>query len=292
LQTARTINGTSFDGTANITITAAAGTLTGTTLNATVVTSSLTAVGTIGTGVWQGTSVSTSYTDAKVTSVAARTGAVVLTAADVAAGTFPAGSFSVPTLAVTSGLTLTGATITGQPTWSSSQNMNISGSAASTTGNAATATALATPRAINGVNFDGTAAITVTAAAGTLSGTTLAAGVTASSLTSVGTLGSLTVSGAITMTATASRIIPGATSWAVRDTSNGFDNLIITDAGVGTFRGPLFIATSLYVNSVQVVGGQEAAVADASGGGTIDAQARTAINSLLARCRSHGLIAT
>lgn len=39
----------------------------------------------------------------------------------------------------------------------------------STTGNAATATALATARAINGVNFDGTAPITVTAAGSTLS---------------------------------------------------------------------------------------------------------------------------
>lgn len=47
LQTARTINGVSFDGTANITVTAAAGTLTGTTLAATVVTSSLTTVGTL-----------------------------------------------------------------------------------------------------------------------------------------------------------------------------------------------------------------------------------------------------
>jgi hypothetical protein len=54
-----------------------------------------------------------------------------------------------------------------------------------TTGSAAT---LTTPRAINGVNFDGSAAITVTAAAGTLSGSTLASGVTASSLTSVGTI--------------------------------------------------------------------------------------------------------
>lgn len=44
LQTARTINGTSFDGTTNITVTAAAGTLTGTTLNSTVVASSLTSV--------------------------------------------------------------------------------------------------------------------------------------------------------------------------------------------------------------------------------------------------------
>jgi hypothetical protein len=63
------------------------------------------------------------------------------------------------------------------------------------TGNADTATALATARAINGVDFDGTAAITVTAAAGTLTGVTLNSGVTASSLTSVGTLASLTVTG-------------------------------------------------------------------------------------------------
>lgn len=61
LQTARNINGTSFNGTADITVTAAAGTLTGTTLNASVVSSSLTSVGTIGTGVWQGTAVGSQY---------------------------------------------------------------------------------------------------------------------------------------------------------------------------------------------------------------------------------------
>lgn len=66
------------------------------------------------------------------------------------------------------------------------------------TGNAATATALATARTINGTSFNGTANITVAAAAGTLTGSTLAAGVTASSLTSVGTLSTLTVTGAVT----------------------------------------------------------------------------------------------
>ena len=92
------------------------------------------------------------------------------------------------------------------------------------TGNASTATTLQTARAINGVNFDGSAAITVTAAAGTLSGNTLASGVTASSLTSVGTIatgvwngtaigvayggtgtstGSITGTGALTFTAAA-----------------------------------------------------------------------------------------
>jgi hypothetical protein len=68
---------------------------------------------------------------------------------------------------------------------------------AALTGNASTATALQTARAINGVNFDGTAAITVAAAASTLTGSTLAAGVTASSLTSVGALTALTMAGTV-----------------------------------------------------------------------------------------------
>lgn len=67
---------------------------------------------------------------------------------------------------------------------SSGTATNLTGTAAGLTAGAATV--LATARAINGVNFDGSAAITVTAAAGTLSGATLASGVTASSLTSFG----------------------------------------------------------------------------------------------------------
>jgi hypothetical protein len=65
------------------------------------------------------------------------------------------------------------------------------GDQTSVSGNAGTATALQTARTINGVSFDGTANITVPAAAGTLTGTTLASGVTASSLTSAagGTFG-------------------------------------------------------------------------------------------------------
>lgn len=73
-----------------------------------------------------------------------------------------------------------------------SGNSTISGTntgdQTSVTGNAGTATALQTARTINGVSFDGTANITVPAAAGTLTGSTLAAGVTGSSLTGVGTL--------------------------------------------------------------------------------------------------------
>ena len=56
------------------------------------------------------------------------------------------------------------------------------------TGNASTATKLAATKNINGVAFDGSADITVTAAAGTLTGTTLASNVVSSNLTSVGTI--------------------------------------------------------------------------------------------------------
>jgi hypothetical protein len=64
LTTARAINGVDFDGSAAITVTAAAGTLSGDTLKSTVVTSSLTSVGTIATGVWNGTTIASAYLDA------------------------------------------------------------------------------------------------------------------------------------------------------------------------------------------------------------------------------------
>jgi len=76
LATPRAINGVNFDGSTAITITAAASTLTGTTLASGVTASSLTSLGTIATGVWNGSSISTTYTDAKVTSVNGSTGAI------------------------------------------------------------------------------------------------------------------------------------------------------------------------------------------------------------------------
>lgn len=54
----------------------------------------------------------------------------------------------------------------------------------------------------------------------------------------------------------------------------------------------LDVTTSYEVGGVKVVGAQGAAVADAAGGVTIDTEARTALNALLARLRTHGLIAT
>lgn len=67
---------------------------------------------------------------------------------------------------------------------------------ASLSGNAATATRLATSRTINLVPFDGTQNITVTANAATLTGNTLSSTVTLSSLTQVGTLSGLNVADA------------------------------------------------------------------------------------------------
>lgn len=63
-------------------------------------------------------------------------------------------------------------------------------------GNAFTATKLETARQINGVAFDGTANITVPASAETLTGQFINSGVTVSSLTSLGTLTSLSVDNA------------------------------------------------------------------------------------------------
>jgi hypothetical protein len=91
---------------------------------------------------------------------------------------------------------VTGSNLSGTNT---GDQVNVPGSSGSCTGNAATATALQTARNINGVPFDGTANITVTAAAGTLTGTTLNAAVVNSSLTSLGTLTALTVAGNATI---------------------------------------------------------------------------------------------
>jgi len=94
------------------------------------------------------------------------------------------------TLAKVATVESTGITLESGKVLTGNVTGNVSGSAAT----------LTTARNINGVSFNGSADITVTAAAGTLTGNTLASGVTASSLTSVGTLGSLAVTNNITAT--------------------------------------------------------------------------------------------
>lgn len=92
----------------------------------------------------------------------------------------------------------------------SSTGNAVTATTAINAGTATTATKLITARNINGVAFDGSAAITVTADAGTLTGTILKSTVIGSSLTSVGTIASLTT-GAIT---NSGKLIVGASSAA------------------------------------------------------------------------------
>ena len=111
-------------------------------------------------------------TDA-VSSVFGRTGAVVgvstdyssvgLTNTAIGASSPSTGAFTTVTASSTIAATgaVTGSNLSGTNT----------GDQTNITGNSGTATALQTARAINGVNFDGTAAITVTAAGSTLSDT-------------------------------------------------------------------------------------------------------------------------
>ena len=58
----------------------------------------------------------------------------------------------------------------------------------------------------------------------------------------------VTVVGTITMSTAASQIIPGATSWAVRNNANSADNLIILNAGDATFRASLTVQSTLTTN--------------------------------------------
>jgi hypothetical protein len=97
---------------------------------------------------------------------------------------------------------------------------NASGSSGSTTGNAATATALQTARAINGVSFDGTAAITVTAAGSTLSDTvTIAKGGT----------------GQITANAAINALLPSQTGASGKNLqSDGTNTSWVSAGGSGT----------------------------------------------------------
>lgn len=84
------------------------------------------------------------------------------------------------------------------------------------------------------------------------------------------------------------RCVLGSGSWIFRD-STDVTSLISVDGG-GNFN--LEAGGAFRISSTQVVGPRGAAVPDATGGATVDTEARAAINTLLARLRTHGLIAT
>ena len=146
------------------------------------------------------------------------------------------------------------------------------------TGNAGTATTLATPRAINGVNFNGSADITVPAAAGTLTGSSLNSGVTAAPgllSAAVGAFGTMAIQ-------TASNVnISGGT---------------IANASVTGLPAPASstdAATKAYVDSISAGIVPRSAVVAAttanitlSGAQTIDGQAVIAGNRVLVKNQS------
>ena len=154
-----------------------------------------------------------------------------------------------------------------------------------TSGNAATAIKLATARNINRVAFDGSANVTVTADAGTLTGTTLNSTITSSSLTSVGTLAGLTVTAPIVGSVTGSSgSINGnaatATKLATSRNINGvaFDGsanvTVTTDAGTltgttlnstitGSSLTSVGILTGATVNGKVIVGSLSATTSSA-----------------------------
>lgn len=53
----------------------------------------------------------------------------------------------------------------------------------------------------------------------------------------------------LTMSTAASQIIPGATSWAVRNAANSANNLILTDAGLATFRNTVTISAGGFTST-------------------------------------------
>ena len=167
-------------------------------------------------------------------------------------------TITFPTTDATLARTDAAQTFTGTQTFSSTMVGSING-------NAATATKLATARKINTVDFDGSADITVTAAAGTLTGATLASNVVGSSLTSVGTIATGTWNGttiaianggtgATTKTAafdalspmtTAGDIIYGGTSGTGTRLAKGSDGQVLTLAsGVPTWTSGVSTITS------------------------------------------------
>ena len=141
---------------------------------------------TAGTGVGTnllGTATDTNYYPSAIVFNAGTTAGPTLDLTMSGAGAPDLTAVAIPSASDTeSGVVTTGSqTFAGTKTFNSTITGSISG-------NAGTATTLATARNINGVSFNGSADITVTAAAGTLTGSTLNSGVTASSLTSVGTI--------------------------------------------------------------------------------------------------------
>ncbi|MEY4331744.1 MAG: hypothetical protein RLZZ196_482 [Bacteroidota bacterium] len=264
LETPRTINNIPFDGTTNITI-------------ATTSPNSLT-YSNSGTGEVPG---------------GAYDGSIAKTISYNSIGASPsAGSSLITTIGTLTTGSIPFTLLTGTiPTWNQS-----------TTGNAATATKLAATKTINGVAFDGSADILISAVAdaGTLSGTTLKSTILNSSLTSVGILANLTVtnpiSGSVTgNAATATHATTAGTlsgtipTWNQSTTGNAATATYATSAGTASTATKL--ATSKNINNVAFDGSADIFITAVAEAGTLSG---TTLNSTITHSSltSVGTIAT
>jgi hypothetical protein len=261
LAATKKINNVAFDGSADITVTADAGTLTGTTLNSAVTGSSLTSVGTLSNltvtnpivgSITGNAATATSLTGLNTTITTLNnlsginTGDQDLSAlASKTALDLKANSADVTTSLATKVDKVTGKDLSSNDYTNAEKTKlaDISGTntgdQTTITGNAGTATKLAAAIKINDVAFDGSADITVTADAGTLTGTTLKSTILGSSLTSVGTLSDLTVTNAITgsVTGNAGTATKLAATKKINDVAfDGSADITIT-ADAGTLTG-------------------------------------------------------
>jgi hypothetical protein len=151
-------------------------------------------------------------------------------------------------------------------------SLNASGGlTGSLQGNATTATALATARTINGTSFNGSADITVTAAVNTLTGGTLAANISGSSLTSVGTLNSLAVAGNVTVTGTLT-----ANTYIV---SSSLTNMTVAFASGSTAFGNSSDDTHNFTGSLSVLGSINAGTGGITGSFKGDGAALTGVTA-------------
>ena len=241
LTTARTIGGVSFDGSANIDL---PGVNTAGNQNTTGSAATLTTPRTIA-GVSFDGSANISLNNNAITNGAGYIDGSALNANNLSSGTIPDARFPA-TLPAASGVNLTSLNATNLGSGTVPDARLPATISSDITGNAATATVLATARSINGVSFNGSSAITITAAAGTLTGTTLNSTVVNSSLTSVGTLTGLTVSGDILMSGTGALDVAAGTTaerpgspntgmFRYNSTTNQFEGY--TNTGWGAIAG-------------------------------------------------------
>lgn len=95
------------------------------------------------------------------------------------------------------------------------------------------------------------------------------------------------------------RAVAGWTAggWRFLDPREGMAAWSAADGCAATFVGGQWqvgrvVGTSLVLGGAKVVGSRAAAIAAPVGGGVVDAEARGALNAILAALRGHGLIAS